>query len=470
MSSKGRPPRRAIVWIMIVALAVLVAGLVPYPRAFTAAMRQAESHRVAGEYEAALGAYREAGRLAPSPVPALQRGQIFLQQHRFAEAAAAFVEADRRGAGTTALLGLGEALAGLGDSSAALQAWYRAQSLSPQDPEVYLALARGSMAQARFDQARGYATQVLHLQPDPDQAATAHALLGHLLLAEDRDLAAHHLRQSGDTGMLSVLATAEAKEEGAAREMVLGAAFLRQSDLVLARRHFERAVDLAPADAEPLAYLAHVLDRIGETGQARTLLTQALALDPDSVLAYYFLGIHNRQVGNLPAAQAALWEAFVRDKENAAVRAEMASTFAALSEYEQAEEWYQGAVEVEPDDVEFHLLLTRFYLEHFYRVEEGGLPSAQATVGLAPRDARAHDLLGWALALARQPRDAESHLKEALALDPSLASANYHLGVLYARLGRTEAARRYLQRGADLDTTGQFRRQAGILLAELDEE
>jgi len=459
--------RRAGLELTLLAVAVLLMGLTPYPQAFVTAMQQAEVHCVVREYGLALDAYRRAARLTPeSSLPWLQRGEILLCQHRFVPATVAFREAEQLGGKEMALLGLGESLAGQGDWAAALQVWLRAQALAPNDARVYLGLGRGSIAQSRFDQAARYLVQALERQPTAGEAAVAHALLGRLLAGDDPGQAADHFQQAGDEDMLAVLADAEPAP--ARRALLLGAAFLQRNELTLAHRELERAVALAPADLEAYAYLAHTLDLLGETVAAEAWLNRALELDPDSALAYYFLGVHHRQVGNVERAQAALWEALLRDPENAALRVEMAEAFLDLHDYPHAEEWYRGAVEVAPDDIEFHLLLVRFYLDHLYRVEEGGLPAAQAAVSLAPGDARPYDLLGWAYCLTGRQVDAERSLVQALALDPELVSAHYHLGSLYAHIGRRDLARQHLQRAADLDVGGTYRARAETLLSEFE--
>jgi superkiller protein 3 len=298
------------------------------------------------------------------------------------------------------------------------------------------------------------------------EAATAHTLLGRLVAGDDPAQAASHFRRASDEDMLAVLEAIAAEPDPARRALLLGTAALQRSELPLARHYFERAIALAPADAEAHAYLAHTLDQIGETVAAGEVLDQALSLDPDSALAYYFLGTHHRLVGNVEAAQAALWQALARDPENAALRVEMAKTFVDQHDYSNAEEWYQGAAEAAPDDADFHLMLVRFYLDHLYRVAEGGLPAAQALVELAPDDARAHDLLGWAYHLAGQHAEGERVLLQALRLDPDLVSAHYHLGSLYLTIGRRESARWHLQRVIDLDLHGFYRDRAEPLLEE----
>ncbi len=459
---------RARLKLAILALGVLLLGLTPYPRAYAAAMRQAEAHRAARDYGAALDAYREAARLQPeSAMPWMRRGEVLLAQHRFRQAAAAFEEAERRGGGVEALLGQGEGNAGSGDLPKAVDVWLHALILAPDDARPRIALARASIDQGLFDQASRHLDRALELEPPREEAVTAHALLGRLLIDGDPAGAADHLRQAGDQDMLSVLDAADAEPDPARRALLLGAAFLQRNELSLAQRHFGQAVALAPGDAEALAYLAHVLDRMGRTVAASELLAQALDRDPDSALAYFFLGVHGRRRGDVAGAQAALWEALLRDPDNAALRVEMAETFVDLHDYPGAEEWYRGAVEVAPGDVEFHLLLAHFYLDHLYRVEEGGVPAAEAAVALAPADARTHDLLGWAYHLAGRHAEGEQALTQALALDPGLVSAHYHLGSLYATTGRPELARRHLQRAADLDTGEYFRRRARAVLGDL---
>ena len=460
---------RARLGLILLALGVLLLGLTPYPRLVSTAMHQARSYRTAREYGAALTAYRQAAELVPgSPQPWLQMGEVYLLQRRSAPATVSFLEAQRRGGGLEALLGLGESYAMRGNWSSAIQSWLPAQAQAPNDPRIYVALGRANIGQSDFDQARDYLTQALQLQPSGIEAAAAHSMLGRLLADDDPALAADHLRQARDHDMLAVLETVDKETDPARRAQLLGIAALQRNELTLARHHFERAIAEAPSDAETLAYLAHTLDQLGETVAAREWLERALEQDGDSAIVYYFLGTHHRLVGNPGAAQAALWQGLLLDPKNAALRAEMAMAFEDQSDYPQAEEWYVGAVEAAPSEVDFHLMLVGFYLNHLYRVQEAGLPAAQALVDLVPDDARAHDLLGWAYHLAGLQAEAQQSLLHALSLDPDLVSAHYHLGSLYRFTGQSNLARWHLQRAADLDTGGYYRERAEGLVGDLE--
>ena len=469
MVRKHVNPWRARLQLTVLALLVLVLALTPYPRAFTSAMRQAESHAMSREYGSALESYQEASRLSPeSPLPWLRMGEALLLQNQSVPATIAFLEAERRGGGIKAILGLGESRAGSGDWAFAFAEWLRALSLAPEDPRIYVALGRASIALAQFDQAENYLSQALQLEPSPQDSATASALLGRLWAGEKPGLAEDAFRRAGDDDMLAVLHAVNAEQSPARQALLLGIAFLQRHELALARHHLEHAVALAPGDAEPLAYLAHTLDQQGETISARNLLEQALQIDGNSTLVHYFLGTHHRLVGNPGDAQDALWQALLNDPDNAALRAEMGGAFADQGDYPAAEEWYLGAVSSAPEEVDFHFMLVHFYLDHLYRVQDGGLPAAQTLLALASDDARAYDLVGWAYQLSGQHDQGLAALHQALVMDPDLASAHFHLGSLYTTLGQDELARYHLQRAIDLDTEGYFRERAALILLDLE--
>jgi tetratricopeptide (TPR) repeat protein len=455
--------------LTLLALLVLLLALTPYPRAFTEAMRQAEDQVASSEYGTAVESYRQASELDPeSPLPWLRMGEVLLQQRRFVPATISFLEAERRGGAAEAVLGLGESRAGSGDWAFAVSEWLRALALAPDDPGVYTALGRANIALGRFEQAESYLSQALQLQPSPQDRSTASALLGRLWIGEEPDLARAAFREAGDDDMLAVLQAVNAEPNPARQALLLGVAFLQRQELALARRHFERAVALAPGDAEPLAYLAHTLDQQGETLAARDLLERALEIDGDSTLVQYFLGTHNRLVGNWRDAQDALWQALLNDPDNAALRAEMGGTLADQGDYAAAEEWYAGAVSSAPEEVGFHFMLVHFYLDHLYRVQDGGVPAAHTLLALAPDDARSHDLLGWAYHLSGQHDESLTALQEALRRDPDLASAHFHLGSVHVALGQHDLARHHLQRAIDLDRDGYYRDRAEMILLDIE--
>jgi len=176
-------------------------------------------------------------------------------------------------------------------------------------------------------------------------------------------------------------------------------------------------------------------------------------------LGYYFLALLHRSEGYVPTA---LWEfkrALSLDPYNAAAYAEIAATYQGLGQYIAAEEWYRGAVDVAPQEGEFRLLMARFYVDTVPKADEG-LAAAKEAAALIPEDAVVQDLLGWAHYLAGDLLDARIALERALVLDPALARAYYHLGVVCMRLGDQKTSSWAYRRAVDLDAEGTYRARA----------
>jgi Flp pilus assembly protein TadD len=227
----------------------------------------------------------------------------------------------------------------------------------------------------------------------------------------------------------------------------------------LALAELDRITELDPENYTALAYSGYALLALGRPDDAREKLRRVTQLDPQDPLGHYFLGILHRSEGYLSTA---LWD-FKRslrlDPLNAAVYAEIANTYQRLGQHVAAEEWYRGAVSIAPEEPAFRLLLTEFYLDVVPRPQEA-LIAATELAALTPDDPIALDLLGWARFLAGQTSAAKTTLENALALDPTLARAHYHLGVVCEELGDLAGAERAYQRAIDLDTQGTYRERA----------
>ena len=79
---------------------------------------------------------------------------------------------------------------------------------------------------------------------------------------------------------------------------------------------------------------------------------------------------------------------------------------------------------------------------------EAAVKDLKEILAIVPESAEAHVLLGIAYRTLGTPDvmgEAVAELRQALALDPTLAPARYHLANIYLELGRTERARDELQ-------------------------
>ena len=123
-----------------------------------------------------------------------------------------------------------------------------------------------------------------------------------------------------------------------------------------------------------------------------------------------------------------------------------------------AEIWLREAASLSPDEPAVWEALARFYLDHHIVSNERAMGATERLLALVPDDAEAHDLRGWAAVQTGSYDVAETHLTRALELDPELAAAQYHMGLLREAQGRNEEAKRAFQQAIDLDTEGTLSR------------
>lgn len=426
-----------------------------------------EAHK---EYARAIAVYEQALELRSQVTSHLRIGEIYLTQGRYELAAQEFEEAHRLDPSSDeALLGIGSAAFALGEEGKAMRCWSEALAVNLTNAEAHYRLGRAylgrsqwSLAQEELEKATRYGE------------GEARFYLGLLLAREDRELAILHLEEvvekesalaEGAAEVISILEGLTGAEDEASVAAKLGHMYLGRELPTLAQEQLTKAVSLDPEQHLARSYLGYVLWSLGEYEEARGVLREALRLQPESALNHLVRGMLNRSQGWLVAALVEFQKALELDPENAAICAEMASTYLEKRDYPAAREWYRAAVERAPGEVEFHLLRAEFHLEHLLWLEDG-LAAAQMAVALDPQNGVAYDLLGWAQYLLRRP-EARASLEKAVALDPESASAHYHLGLAYAQEGLNDLARWAYERAIDLDTEGFYRERAQKALKEL---
>jgi tetratricopeptide (TPR) repeat protein len=454
-------PAIGLVLVLVVVALVLASRLAaPLSRApYLELLRQGDARALRAERTAAVDLYRQATRLRPDdPAAYLRLAQVYLDWGRAERALTALMEGERLGAEEAMLERLRvAAYVAQEDWPAVVAHSQRLLALSPPEAEearetrhtlarAYVALGEWDAAQAEYEAlVQAYPADVL-----------ARERLGVLLLGRD-PAAVRHLFAAG-TDLAEQLLAAQ-QEPGTAgnpayASALLGQVLLGTQEWTLAIRQFERAISTNPDYADAHAYLGYALDQVGRSDEARSHLLRAVALSPDSPISHVFLGLHYDRQGDLVSARAEYEAAYDLDPENPATCVEIGQTWAAERRYTAAEIWLQEAVSLQPDDPTWWEILLRFYLEYNITGEGRSTEAAAELVRLSPEDAQAFDLQGWAALQAGEYETAQESLLEALVLDPALASAHYHLGLLRATQGQRERAEEVFIRALDLDTTG----------------
>lgn len=449
--------------LLLAALIVLVLSPFPDDRAALSAVQAGDAAMRAYDYPAAVRAYRQAAaRQVWQPAPWLRLARLHLRMQENVAALQDAYAAGLRGGFTPQVRAeLGHALARLGHTAAALEQWRQVADAIQEAPgallvgvETLIRVADGFYEVGAGDEAEALYRRLLMAWPDPRAAYR----LGLLLAARQPEAARAYLSEAGrdprfqaDANVV-LEALLQAPSDPAAAAARLGVAFARVEEWRLAEEQLSRAVAQTPNYAQALAYLGLARDRLGQDGY--TPLAQALALAPEDPLVHTLMGYHWKQLGWWEAARVEFEQAYDRDPANAAISAEIGLMYAARGDYETARIWLREATRLAPRDPAFWKLAARFYLDRAFEAAREGLPAALRATELAPDDAEAHDLLGWALYLNGDMEGAMGALNRALELDPGLASAHYHIGLVQARRGDREAARQAFARAAALDPGG----------------
>ena len=446
-----------------ICIAILVAwvlglGLVPELKPYVEAVGRGHALRQNTEYRAALQAYTLAHRLHPhASFPSLQIAETYLALGRADKALPWYEQASAdKATDPTVLTGWGQAYQKMGDTGRAVSLWQQiAGSSGCRADASYLlgiaALESGHLAEARtsleaslaagncghFAQAASYWLGLLRTF---DDAAQARNDLQQATRGPDKGLA------DNARAIIQVLAETP---DGAPPHRTMGAALFNIGHWQLAQVHLEQALADAPADVEALTYLGGALDRQGEGPLAESRLRQALALKPDQPLALYFWGKHQARQGELAPARETFERILALDPMNAAACAEIGRIYTAQRNYSLAETWFEKARDRALDRPDFYLVLASFESDSLFNLAKG-LEAARQAVALEPDNALAYDIAGWLSYVSGQRTEAETALQRAIALEPGLISAYYHLGRLYESQQRIDSARRAYGRVVDL--------------------
>ncbi|HEC24119.1 MAG TPA: tetratricopeptide repeat protein [Chloroflexi bacterium] len=451
------------VWLRLIgaAVVVLALGIAPVPLSLTQAVGEGRAAAAAGEYARAADAFHRAVAYQPwesETLSAAAEMSLLAGDHG---AAARDLErlARLRALQAEEIGWLGAAYTGLGRVDEAVSLWEDARAQGLVEPGSLAGLAEIYIARREWKQAGDVLANLARFAPGD---AGLHYRLGLIQALDEPDWAVVALAQAValDPSLAEPLADlrtvlderpADPPDLAYTR---LGIAYLRLEELPLAEEALSRAVAYNPAYGEALAYLAYVRARLDEP--ALGAAQQALALSPDSPAVLSLVGLTWKQLSRPIEARTAFEKAYALDPSNPAFAVEIAATHRAEHAYEWAEIWMQEAVRLAPDDPRFKILLAQFYVDEEYRVEEAGLPLAEELVAELPESAAAHEVLGWAYFLTGDVTAARRELEQALSLNPELARAHAHMGILLEEQGQIGAALEHYTTASELEPDGPF--------------
>ena len=261
----------------------------------------------------------------------------------------------------------------------------------------------------------------------------------------------------------------------------MAAVYVLVKDDARARAYFLKAKALDSGDIPAGYFLALYAEQEGDFASAARYLRETADFDEDAG-KWVQAAFYEQQSGDMPRALDTLKEAYKRFDKNVEVGYFYALALQDAGRYRRAARVLKGILKTNPDYEQARLAYA-FALEslHKYKDMEEQL---HMVLEQNPRNAAAYNLLGYSLAQRNKRLDeAERMVSQALSLSPgdrafadslawvyyrkgeyqkaldllkglddefinANADVSYHLGAVYAALGRMQQALPYLQRAA----------------------
>ena len=258
---------------------------------------------------------------------------------------------------------------------------------------------------------------------DPAQFAALTALFrqGHFaqVVEEGERLAVRHPRSGF---LLQLLGSAQAR--------------LGQSEAAVAS--LEKALAIAPNDAETRNNLGILLAGLGRDAEAIARFSEAAALAPHNADARNNLGVLLGKAGRQAEALEALEQAIRLRPGHAQTYFNLGNLLKDSGRMEDAVQAFRQAIACQPNHAPAYNNLGNLLNNLGRSGEAAGLLSR--AVAIKPDFVEGHNNLGVALGRLGRRDEAATHFRAALRLHPGYAEASYNLGSLLGNLGRAEEA------------------------------
>lgn len=228
---------------------------------------------------------------------------------------------------------------------------------------------------------------------------------------------------------------------------------------------FEKGVEANSDNAEAWAFLGEAQQQLG--GSGREALETAMNLDPESTTIRALMSLCRRREKNLEKAFEIMEGLAAEEPERAVWQIEMGSISAVSGNLKAAREYFQKAVDLDPENAAAWKNLARFSLDYGMDLHETGLPAARQALLLEPADPELLTLMGNILFDLGDLTSAERFLLEAVRLDEKAVIAHLLLGQIDIKDNNLDQAVAHLQKAIRMSTPAE---PAGILARRLMEE
>jgi tetratricopeptide (TPR) repeat protein len=202
-----------------------------------------------------------------------------------------------------------------------------------------------------------------------------------------------------------------------------------------------RALRIDAGAVEAHTLLGIILASRGNANsEAADSLSQAIALNPNSVDAQFYLGRVQYALKDYAGSIQSLRSVVKLNPNHSEARFFLGTVLELAGDSAAAMLEYQELAKRDPNSVMGQLGLGVLLVKQG-KIDEALVPLNRA-VALDPKEFEAHWALGRVLALKERYAEAVESFQKAVALAPARSDTHYQLGLAFRRLGRTEEATR----------------------------
>jgi tetratricopeptide (TPR) repeat protein len=216
-------------------------------------------------------------------------------------------------------------------------------------------------------------------------------------------------------------------------EYLEGQILIAKTDTTEARKHFERAIELDSNLLAAYELIAKAYYSDNKIDDAIVQYEMILKKDPKSLMGYMALGILYDQKG----------------------------------EKGKAEQYYRQALDIKKDFGPAANNLAWNLAEMGSNIDEA-LKFAQIAEQSMPENAAVMDTLGYIYYLKGSYLSAVAELSDSVNLEPDNPDMNFHLGLAYYKIDRTDAAKEHLKKALQLSQSFQGTDEARKILKEIE--
>jgi Flp pilus assembly protein TadD len=291
--------------------------------------------------------------------------------------------------------------------------------LAPQNSQAYLMLGQLRFAQKRLPE--GAALMEQALQYDPNSIGALRGLVGYDLF-----------KKQPAQALARINAQIAKSPKNSGFYILLAQFQLQNKNVDQAAAAAQKAMEVNPDDGEAVAVYAQLQAQRGQAASALSAWEQWSKTHPNNAGALAILGTLEESLGNMP----------------------------------KADDYYKKALQIQPSQpVAANNLAYRM-------LQEGGnvdvaLTLAQTARQGMPNSASAADTLAWAYYYKGTYGFARDLLVEAIKTDPQDPSLEYHLGMVYSKIGDKNNAAIHLKKAVSMAPDSQAAKDARTALQGL---